>query len=88
MDTFEWLMKLMVAVAMGAGTLVLVRVAVLGNWRPRHRLRGEAEPPEVAQLHETVERLNGEVAELQERVDFTERMLAQQRDRALPADRE
>jgi len=84
-DTFEMLMKLMVMLAMGAVSVGLVRVAVLGNWRPRHRVRGEAEPAELVQLRETVERLNGEVAELQERVDFTERVLAQQRERpALP----
>ena len=35
---------------------------------------------ETDQLREHVERLTGEVAELQERVDFTERLLARQRD--------
>ncbi len=85
MDNFEVFAKLMVIIAMGAGTLALVRVAVLGHWRPRHRVRGEAQPAELDQLRETVERLNGEVAELQERMDFTERVLAQQRERpALP----
>jgi TolA-binding protein len=40
---------------------------------------------ELADLRQMVERLNGDVLELQERLDFTERLLAQQRERqALP----
>ena len=35
---------------------------------------------EADQLRDQVERLAGDVAELQERVDFTERLLARQRD--------
>ena len=47
--------------------------------------RDRAADGEMDELRQTVERLNGDVAELQERVDFTERMLAQQRERpALP----
>lgn len=85
MMDLEWLMKLMVVLAMGAGTAGLVRVAVFGGWRHRRGVPSSAEPAELTQLRDAVERLNGEVAELQERLDFTERVLAQQRERpALP----
>lgn len=43
---------------------------------------------EVGQLREELDDVRGQLAELQERVDFAERLLVQQRDRALPADRE
>ena len=40
---------------------------------------------DMAELRRMVEHLNGDVGELQERLDFAERMLAQQRERpALP----
>ena len=59
------------------GRLMLERVM-----RQRH---DPAADQDVAELRQTVERLSGEVAELQERLDFAERMLAQQRERqALP----
>lgn len=87
MDTFEWLAKLMVIIAMGAGTLALVRLAVFGKWASRHRLVENPGAAELTQLRDVVERLNGEVAELQERVDFAERMLAQQRERPGLAER-
>ena len=80
MDWFEVLAKLMVILAMGAGTAVLVRAAVFGGWRHRRGVASGADLAELTQLREAVERLNGEVAELQERVDFTERVLAQQRE--------
>ena len=60
----------------GVGTLFTVA---------RSRLRASAHPPasdphELAELRDAVQRLNGDVADLQERVDFTERLLAKQRD--------
>ena len=50
------------------------------------RLRGQAGgvPSEAAeQLHQTIEDLRQEVAELSERVDFTERMLARAKEKGL-----
>ena len=41
--------------------------------------------PRVAQLEEHVEQLHGQVAELAERLDFAERLLAQKRERTLRA---
>jgi hypothetical protein len=61
------------------------------NWK---RLGGEwidtsggaaGDEPRVAQLEEQVEQLHGQVAELAERLDFAERLLAQKRERTLRA---
>lgn len=41
--------------------------------------------PRVAQIEEQVEQLHGQVAELAERLDFAERLLAQKRERTLRA---
>jgi hypothetical protein len=41
---------------------------------------GQGDSEELASLRDTVHRLSGEVADLHERVDFTERLLAKQRD--------
>ena len=43
------------------------------------------EEPHVALLEERVDQLNGQVAELAERLDFAERLLAQKRERTLRA---
>jgi|SRR5881394_402067 len=43
------------------------------------------EEPRVALLEERVDHLNGQVAELAERLDFAERLLAQKRERTLRA---
>lgn len=44
----------------------------------------EALRDEVGALRSTVETLRGEMSEMHERLDFTERMLAQQRDPSRP----
>lgn len=41
--------------------------------------------PRVAQLEERVDQLHGQIAELAERLDFAERLLAQKRERTLRA---
>ena len=54
--------------------------------RRRYGLSGEgAEEPRVAGLEEQVRLLTAQVGELGERLDFTERMLATQRDRRIGA---
>lgn len=45
--------------------------------RLRHQSKQEDDPGEREELHAAVEELRREVAELAERVDFTERLLAQ-----------
>ena len=96
MDLFETMMKVVVALgALGIAIGIFASAIRLVVGRPsRSRLWLEnmvqqrhdpAVAQELAELRQTVERLGGDVAELQERLDFTERMLAQQRERqALP----
>jgi hypothetical protein len=70
----------------GGGTLAVISFSPLGRAigdRIRNGPAGGAGPDPV--LTEEVERLRQEVAELHERVDFAERLLAQQRgSEALP----
>ena len=96
MDWFEMAMKLMVVA--GSATIVFgllvsgIRIALGRPSRSQRwleamaRRHGDATADqEMAELRQTVERLGGDVAELQERLDFAERLLAQQRERpALP----
>jgi len=57
--------------------------------RKGQRLGGEwidtGEVPRAAQLEERVDQLHGQIAELAERLDFAERLLAQKRERTLRA---
>jgi hypothetical protein len=46
---------------------------------------GAGDEPRVEQLEERVDQLQGQVAELAERLDFAERLLAQKRERTLRA---
>ena len=52
--------------------------------RLRHQSKQEGDPAEREELRATVEELRREVAELAERVDFTERLLAQKQPEKLP----
>ena len=61
------------------GTMATVFTAVRARIRAS-RLSQTANPAELADLREAVQRLDGEVAELTERVDFAERLLAKQRE--------
>ena len=75
----------------GGGSLFLLAISPIGRAiADRIRGAGAGAPEEsVRRLHETqqailddLEGVRQEVGEMQERVDFTERLLAQQRDRA------
>ena len=44
----------------------------------------DAEPGHVAELEQRVVEMQGQIAEMAERLDFTERLLAQKRERSLP----
>ena len=61
----------------GGGTLFLLSVSPVGR-ALADRLRGHAPPVADPELLAEVEALRHEVAELTERVDFTERMLSSQ----------
>ena len=67
----------------GGGSLFLLAISPVGKAiaeRIRHGKRPEVEAAEgQEELLENVDQLRREVAELAERVDFTERLLGQQR---------
>jgi hypothetical protein len=77
----------MLAIVMifGGGTLVAISFSQIGR-AIADRIRGEKLGSEQDPiLYEQVERMRVEISELQERVEFTERLLANSRDRdALP----
>jgi hypothetical protein len=59
----------------GGGTLFLLAISPVGR-ALADRLRGRVEPAPDPELLAEVDALRQEVAELHERVDFTERMLS------------
>ncbi len=71
------------------GTVLVLRGPVgkaLGQWiagwsHTEHRwIEAKAAPAEVAELRAEVDELRHQLADVQERLDFTERLLAKQRD--------
>jgi hypothetical protein len=66
----------------GGGTLIAISFSPVGKAiADRIRgLRAEAEPDPA--VYEELERMRGEMSELHERVDFTERLLAKSREQA------
>jgi hypothetical protein len=64
----------------GGGTLFLLSVSPVGR-ALADRLRGQVPPHQDPELMAEVEALRQEVADLQERVDFTERMLSSSKER-------
>jgi hypothetical protein len=64
----------------GGGTLFLLAISPVGK-ALAERLRGRAEPAQDPELLAEVDALRQEVAELHERVDFTERILLENHDR-------
>ena len=51
----------------------------------KHAIDGEAgDAPHVAELEQKIEDMQGQIAEMAERLDFAERLLAQKRERSLP----
>lgn len=66
----------------GGGTLVAISFSPVGK-AIAERIRGRPleSGPDPA-VYEELERMRGEMSELQERVDFTERLLARSREQA------
>lgn len=60
----------------GGGTLFLLSVSPVGR-ALAERIRGQAHPAQDPELLAEVDALRHDVAELHERVDFAERLLAQ-----------
>lgn len=71
---------LFIIIVFGGGMLFALSKTEIGH-AIADRVRGSALPagPDPALLEE-IDRLRADVAELQERVDFTERLLARQRE--------
>ena len=65
----------------GGGTLFLLSISPVGK-ALADRLRGRVEPVHDPELLAEVEALRSEVAELHERVDFTERILLSNHERS------
>jgi hypothetical protein len=66
----------------GGGTCFLLSISPVGK-AIADRIRSRGAPPAVdPELLAEVDALRQEVSELQERVDFTERLLARQQERA------
>jgi hypothetical protein len=66
----------------GGGTLFLLSISPVGK-ALADRLRGNVPPAHDPELLAEVDALRQDVAELQERVDFTERMLSSKERREL-----
>jgi hypothetical protein len=64
----------------GGGTLFLLSISPVGK-ALADRLRGRVQPAHDPELLAEVDALRQEVAELHERVDFTERILAESHER-------
>jgi hypothetical protein len=71
---------LAITLIFGGGTLFLLSISPVGR-ALADRLRGRVEPAQDPELLAEVDALRQEVAELHERVDFTERMLLNNHER-------
>jgi hypothetical protein len=60
------------------GSMTILFMFVRGRLKASQQ--SHTDPVEISELRETVRRLDGEIADLTERVDFAERLLAKQRE--------
>jgi hypothetical protein len=72
---------LAVILIFGGGTLFLLSISPIGR-ALADRLRGRVEPAQDPELLAEVDALRQEVADLHERVDFTERVLLSSHERS------
>jgi hypothetical protein len=71
---------LFIIIVFGGGMVFLLSKSEIGR-AVADRIRGEGAPPVAdTAMVEEVERLRGDVAELQERMEFAERLLAARRE--------
>jgi len=68
--------------AIGAAVIMIaIQVGRAISWRARNAGRGsQASDTEVNELRQNLDAMQNRVAELEERVDFAERLLAKQRE--------
>jgi len=71
---------LAITLIFGGGTLFLLSISPVGR-ALAERIRGRAEPVQDPELLAEVDALRQEVAELNERVDFAERVLMNSQER-------
>ena len=72
---------LAITLIFGGGTAIVLSFSPVGRAFAA-RIRGDAPAPADQELRAEVDQLRHDVAELQERLDFTERVLAQRPDPA------
>jgi hypothetical protein len=71
---------LAIVLIFGGGIVIAVSFSPVGR-AIAERIRGRVEPQPDPAIYEELERMRGELSELHERVDFTERLLARSPDR-------
>ncbi|HEY7682566.1 MAG TPA: hypothetical protein VH879_07965 [Gemmatimonadales bacterium] len=75
---------LAIVLIFGGGAAIAISFSPVGR-ALADRIRGRSVPAADPEVYEELERIRAEMSELQERVDFTERLLAKSRERdALP----
>ncbi len=72
---------LAITLIFGGGTAFLLSISPIGR-AVAERIRSRGVPMQDPEILAEVDALRRDVSELQERVDFTERLLAQQQERA------
>lgn len=82
MFDFEATMKLIVALGTGALTLILFGFGVKILFFRRRQLPGTVDPDQLEGLEDRLHRTETKVTELEERLDFAERMLTEARGKA------
>jgi hypothetical protein len=71
---------LAIVLIFGGGIVIAVSFSPVGR-AVAERIRGRVEPQADPAIYEELERMRGELSELHERLDFTERLLAKGRER-------
>ena len=68
------------AIALVALAIALAKIFTGRSGRPRRRIRGRCAAPDDPRSLAEVDELRGRLAEVEERLDFAERLLAQARE--------
>ena len=82
MFNFEAAMKFLALVATGAFTFIFIGVGIKVLFFRRRQLPGAVEPEQLEGVEDRLFRTEAKVSELEERLDFAERMLTEVRGRA------
>ena len=82
MFDFEATMKLIVALAAGGMTFIFLGLGVKALFFRRRQLPNAVDPEQLDGLEDRLLRTEAKVTELEERLDFAERMLTEARAKA------